>query len=199
MDNLTSLEAAFAGAHAIFSVTDFWQFAQDPETHSLASAQGITWNEVCYHREVQQGKNVVDAAAKAASFEGFERLVMSSLCDAKKSSGGKYTWVYHFDGKAHVVQYINETAQSDPRYQALLKRTSYVQIGNYLDNWKKKPIFAPQKVRKKTLHIVKFSDYSSKMMGHIFIVLSLLTPTLSLGILFHLYTLRKIPDFLLKR
>ena len=144
------MEAAFRGADAIFGVTDFWQFPKDPKTHQLAAAQNITWNEACYLQELQQGKNIIDAAAAvAASIDGkFDRLVLSSLADVKKVSAGKYTWAYHFDSKAHYVQYLKDKAETDPAYKALLEKTSYLQIGYYMDYWKITPVLTPRKVCK---------------------------------------------------
>lgn len=143
---MDSLRSAFHGANAIFGVTDFWQFVQMPSTQKIAQEKGITWNEACYLQEVQHGKNIIDAAVEAAYEGQLERLVLSSLADAKKASKGKYTWVYHFDSKAHFVQYLEEQGKVSPHYHALLEKTSYVQIGNYLDNWTKNPIFTPKKV-----------------------------------------------------
>ena len=104
LDHPATLEKAFQGAHAIFAVTDFWQPYFVP-ANRLKVKPGQTMNEFCYDLEVQQGKNIAQAAAKV---EGLERLVYSSLSDAKKWSKGKYTWVYHFDGKAKAVEYIKE-------------------------------------------------------------------------------------------
>ena len=146
LDDVASLESAFSGVSAIFGVTDFWQFVQSSKTHELAQSQNITWNEACYRLELQQGINLIDAAAKVAQDGVLERLVLSTLSDAKRASKGKYTWVYHDDGKAHFVQYLEKKAQSEPEYRQLFERTSYVQVGSYLDNWKMNPIFAPQKV-----------------------------------------------------
>jgi hypothetical protein len=117
-----------------------------PSTQEIAKEKRITWNEACYLQELQQGKNIIDSAARVADQGQLERLVLSSLADAKKASKGKYTWVYHFDGKAHFVQYLEEQAKSSPQYQTLFEKTSYLQVGNYLDNWSKNPIFAPKKV-----------------------------------------------------
>ena len=141
---MESLKVAFEGASAIFGVTDFWQFVKKPATQQLAQSKSITWNEACYLQEVQQGKNIIDAAAQQQ--QQIERMVLSSLSDARKATGGKYTWVYHFDSKARFVQYLEEKAQDDLQYRSLFEKTSYVQIGNYLDNWKKNPIFTPKKV-----------------------------------------------------
>ncbi len=143
------MERAFSGAHAIFAVTDFWQFPTSPRTHDLAKAENITWNEACYRLEVQQGINIIDAAARCFAMTGTpERLVYSSLSGAKRASKGKYTWVYHFDSKARVVEYLAEKAQDGEgaEYKALLAKTSYLQLGSYMDNWMKNPLVMPRKV-----------------------------------------------------
>ncbi|KAI1622425.1 putative hscarg dehydrogenase [Exophiala viscosa] len=145
LDDVASVESAFSGASAIFGVTDFWQFVQSPKTHELAKSENITWNEACFRLELQQGINIIDAAVKVAKDCVLERLVLSTLSDAKRASKGKYTWVYHYDGKAQFVQYLEMKAQSEPEYRQLLETTSYVQMGFYLDNWKMTPLFAPQK------------------------------------------------------
>lgn len=146
LDNVESLAKAFSGVNAIFAVTDFWQFPQDPKTHELVAAKGITWNEACYELEYQQGVNLLDAAARRANDSDFDRLIVSSLSGARQSSQGKYNWVYHFDSKAQYVQYLKIKAQTSPDHRDLLDKTSYVQIGNYLDNWKMNPILKPYKV-----------------------------------------------------
>lgn len=150
LDDVKSLERAFTGAAAIFGVTDFWQFVQDPKTHALAEEKKITWNEAACLLEIQQGKNIIDAAVRCVSQGGdnpaLERLVLSTLCNVRKASGGKYTWVYHFDGKAQFVEYLKDMAGKDADYRKLFDKTSYLQMGNYLDNWKKNPIFTPQRV-----------------------------------------------------
>lgn len=166
LDDVESLVAAFTGAHAIFGMTDFWQFVQMESTQKLAKDKGITWNEACYLQEVQQGKNIIDAAARVVRTaaqddhlgggEVLERLVLSTLSDASKASKGKYTWVYHFDSKARFVDHLKDRAQQTSAYRTLWDRTSYLQIGNYLDNWKKNPILAPKKVRSldRSIHVV---------------------------------------------
>jgi hypothetical protein len=146
LDDVDSLKAAFTDASAILGVTDFWQFVRAESTQVLAKNKSITWNEACYLQELQQGKNLIDAAAAVAQDGKLERFVLSSLSDARKASQGKYTWVYHFDSKAHFVQYLSDRAKEDSVYRALAEKTSYVHVGNYLDNWKKNPIFAPKKV-----------------------------------------------------
>jgi len=83
--------------------------------------------------------NGADAAA-ASTLGTLERFVYSALSNAKKWSKGKYTWVYHFDSKAAVVEYVKE------KYPQLDAKMSTLQVGEYATNWKKMPILGPQKV-----------------------------------------------------
>ncbi|GMF80517.1 unnamed protein product [Aspergillus oryzae] len=118
LDDIVSLESAFQGATAIFSVTDFWNaFATIAPNSEIEDQSKIRRT---YEYELQQGKNVFDAAAK---IDTLERLVFSSLSDASKWSKGKYTRVLHFEAKAHAVDYGRET------YPELWKKTSVVQVG----------------------------------------------------------------------
>ncbi|KAE8389157.1 hypothetical protein BDV23DRAFT_173333 [Aspergillus alliaceus] len=124
LDDPASLTAAFQGATVIFSVTDFWNaFASIAQS---GEDKGQSMIKRTYQYELQQGKNVFDAAAKIATLE---RLVFSSLSNASKWSKGKYTHVLHFEAKAHAADYGKET------YPELWKRTSVVQVGWYLSNF----------------------------------------------------------------
>jgi hypothetical protein len=170
LDDVKSLKAAFEGASAIFGVTDFWQFVPQYRSATQKALDQVkvqynneitatntttTWNEACFLREFQQGKNIIDAAAQVVAssiveqgMPQLERLVLSSLSNARKASDGKYTWVYHFDSKAQFVKYLElKAGEGGLIYQALLSRTSFVQMGYYLDNWKMNPFFMPRKVR----------------------------------------------------
>lgn len=92
-DDPASLRSAFEGADAVFGVTDFWKACRlNP------------------FKELQQGKNLVDAA-KAA---GVKHFVWSTLEDTRPQAQGllepvtgPYT-VPHFDAKAEVAVYLNE-------------------------------------------------------------------------------------------
>ncbi|KAM0801609.1 hypothetical protein BDR22DRAFT_880370 [Usnea florida] len=124
LDDKDSLVAAFQGAHAIFSVTDFWAEFYTPATQAkLKPGQSI--NEYCYGRELQQGKNIADAAATVG---GLDRFIMSAVCNVKRLSKGKYNWVYHFDSKAEAVEYVQE------KYPELAAKMSVVHIGVYMNN-----------------------------------------------------------------
>jgi uncharacterized protein YbjT (DUF2867 family) len=80
MDSRTALDAAFQGAYGVFSVQNFWL------------------PNVGFEGEIQQGKNVAEAA-KAA---GVQHLVYSSVGSAQRGMGQK-----HFDSKWIVEQYIH--------------------------------------------------------------------------------------------
>jgi uncharacterized protein YbjT (DUF2867 family) len=136
LDDVDSLISAFRGANAIFGVTDYWVHFGDP-ANAEKLKPGQTINEYAYEAEVRQGRNVVDAAATA---EGtLTHFILSSLADAKRWSKGKWTRNYHFDSKAHVADYIEET------YPALWKKTSLLLLGYYMTNWKLG--MGPKKVR----------------------------------------------------
>ncbi|EMC97145.1 hypothetical protein BAUCODRAFT_441050 [Baudoinia panamericana UAMH 10762] len=138
LDDPTTLDQAFKGATAIFAVTDFWQFMDDPSTFAQAEKEGRLPNQIAMDREIQQGKNIIVAASKHLAT--LERLVVSTLSDSEKWSNGKIKWNLHFDGKAKYTQYLKDT------YLELAHRTSYVQMGYYLSNWRMNPFFAPQKL-----------------------------------------------------
>ena len=133
----TSLLPAFSTATAIYAITDFWGPFLDPKNQSRPK-QGQTINEWSYEHELQQAKNIIDAAAKVDSLEHF---IWSGLNSPKKWSKGKYTWVYHFDGKAAATSYIEKT------YPELWKKTSVLMMGQYLSNHLSLPILQPRKVR----------------------------------------------------
>ncbi|KAK4548476.1 hypothetical protein LTR36_009386 [Oleoguttula mirabilis] len=137
LDDPSSLDRAFEGANAIFAVTDFWQFLQQPATFAEAEKTGRLPNQVAMDHEIQQGRNIIDMAAKHLA--GLDRLVLSTLSDSQKWSNGEIRWNLHFDGKAKITDYLKTT------YPDLAAKSSYVQMGNYLSNWRMLPIFAPQK------------------------------------------------------
>jgi hypothetical protein len=141
LDDPSNLRAAFAGATAIFAVTDFWgpfmALAQDPARQSHELQHGQSVNAWAYEHELAQAKGIVDAAAEV---EGLERFVWSTLAAAREISHGKYTWVYHFDSKADASQYIKK------EHPELWKKTSRVQIGFYATNHSTLPFMRPTKV-----------------------------------------------------
>jgi len=137
LNDVESLKAAFKGANVAFGVTDFWQSVKVPANHALAAKEGRTVNEVAYDIEVQQGKNIVDAAA--ATVNTLDRFVLSTLSHTAKWSKGTITFNLHFDAKWMAVDYLRAT------YPELAKKTSFLQVGLFATNWKSGPTMAPQK------------------------------------------------------
>ncbi|KAL4922673.1 hypothetical protein BDW62DRAFT_207370 [Aspergillus aurantiobrunneus] len=121
-----SLNAAFDGASAIFSVTNFWPPFFVPSQREKAAASGQSIGEHCRALEVQQNRNIIDAAAKVSTLQ---RFVFSSLANSNRLSGGKYAHVYHFEGKAIAEEY-GQTA-----HPTLWKKASVLYAGFYLENW----------------------------------------------------------------
>ncbi|KAK7046347.1 NmrA domain-containing protein [Favolaschia claudopus] len=87
--DINSVREAIRGSEVVFGVTNFWDPSVFPGTE-----HGIG--------EVQQGKNLVDAA-KA---EGVKFFIWSGLPSSKLLSNGKYPGVYHIDHKATVWDYL---------------------------------------------------------------------------------------------
>lgn len=106
VDDVQSLKRAFVGADVIFGVTDFWTIFKDLESNTKKKP-GQELVEYCYEVELQQGKNIADAAA---TVPGLSRYIFSSMAHATKSSGGKYNTLFHMDSKAEAASY----AQSLP-------------------------------------------------------------------------------------
>lgn len=112
----------------IFGTTDFWQHFHDPKAQEEAKSRGITVNEIAFEREVQQGKNIVDAAA--ATVDSLDAFVLCTLTDSSVISKGKYTFNLHFDSKWKAVEYLKE------KYPELWKKTRLLQLGFFASNWK---------------------------------------------------------------
>jgi uncharacterized protein YbjT (DUF2867 family) len=110
LDDVKSLEKAFAGAYGVFGVTNFWE-------HFSAE------------KELQQAKNIADAA-KAANVS---HTVWSTLEDTRKrvpltddrmpTLKGKYK-VPHFDAKG----------EADEHFRAIGLPTTFLQTTFYWDN-----------------------------------------------------------------
>jgi hypothetical protein len=128
-DDPSSLDAAFKDASVIFSTTDYWQAFASPALRDRAVASGQNIGVYTREYETQQSKNIIDAAAKVSTLK---RFVFSSLPNVAKLSEGKYTHVYHFDGKAIAEEYARSS------YPTLWEKTSVFYAGFYLENY-----FAP--------------------------------------------------------
>lgn len=136
LNDKASLEAAFADAQAIFIVSDFWGIYGDPANTSKP-AQGESLNIWAARTEKQQLINAIDAASKVPSLQC---LILSSLPNCSRWSGGKYTHVYHFDFKAQAVEYAAAT------YPDLWAKTSVFQAGWFLSNYLSHSLFQPKRV-----------------------------------------------------
>ncbi|KAH7305483.1 hypothetical protein B0I35DRAFT_471582 [Stachybotrys elegans] len=129
VNDVDSLKAAFQDVDVIFGNTVFSDAMSNSNSPDLAFLKpGQNTRELSYDLELQQGKNIADAAASVVPT--LDKFIWSSLSDATKWSKGKYTGVYHFDCKAHVVDYINEF------YPRLAEKTSVLQMGLFMTNWK---------------------------------------------------------------
>lgn len=138
LNDVPSLVRAFTGATAIFSNTDFFTHL----FHGLDPANlpaGRTPAQYAYDREVAQGVNTAEAASHPSVVSTLRLFVFSSLSDATKHSGGKYTTVYHFDSKAETIRQIRA------RFPAVAERMSTVQLGHYVTNWKAFAKMAPER------------------------------------------------------
>ncbi|KUJ12868.1 putative NAD dependent epimerase/dehydratase [Mollisia scopiformis] len=125
LNDPSTLPSAFAGAHTIFATTDFWGPFYNPSTQS-ALGPNQSLGEYCYEIELQQVKNIFDAAAKT---EGLQRLVISTLVDVQTLSGGRYENVFHCDGKARGVAY------GRAKYPELWGKVDQAFVPNYMSNW----------------------------------------------------------------
>lgn len=142
-----SLRSAFSGASAIFAVTDFWgvlsSLVDDVKEGKVVHEGSKTLNEKARDIEVQYAKNIFAAAAEVG--EDLERLVWSSLPYTARHTEGKYTRVYHFDGKAMATEYLLKGGETG-ELNSLGAKTSIVWVGCYAENHAKMPPFQIQKV-----------------------------------------------------
>ncbi|KAI4603400.1 hypothetical protein KJ359_006196 [Pestalotiopsis sp. 9143b] len=81
----SSVLKAIKGSHTVFAVTNYWE-------------------KLDFEDEIQQGKNMTDAAKET----GVQHFIWSSLINVTKLSNGALPHVYHFDSKAKVEEYVRE-------------------------------------------------------------------------------------------
>lgn len=141
LDDPSSLDVAFSGAHAIYAATDFWQFWGDADAQRMAAEQKIPLPAACLAREVTHGRNAADAALRVLKREGkLQAYVWSTLSDTKGVTKGEITENYHFDGKVLVERYIRNEL---PELAAVAR---YLMVGFYMMNWRMGAAFRPAKV-----------------------------------------------------
>lgn len=119
-DDPASLDRAFAGAYAIFAVTDFYDnfFQLGPEKSM----------EI----EIQQGINLAKAATKVPTLQ---RYIWSTLVPSSDLSDGNVI-VPHFESKSLVDKYI----QTDPN---LLAKTTFALFTIFATNLTAYDCFKP--------------------------------------------------------
>jgi len=119
LNDESSLVAAFAGSSAIYAVTDFF------EPFAKAGPEGGM------KVEVQQGKNLANAAAKTPTLKHY---IWSTLPNGSEISGGKYL-VPHFEAKNKIDAYIKTLPE-------LYAKTTFLWITWYATNYAF-PMFTP--------------------------------------------------------
>jgi hypothetical protein len=126
LNDVESLKGAFKGANYIFAYTDFAGIIGSPEVMGKfqAGELELSVGEASYKIELQQGKNIADAAATVPELE---RLVWSALPAVKRLSKGKYEKVYHFDAKADAFEYMLGV-------KTLQNKASAVHLGAFMTN-----------------------------------------------------------------
>ncbi|RYP58787.1 hypothetical protein DL769_008804 [Monosporascus sp. CRB-8-3] len=122
LEDPKTLPKAFEGAEYIFCTTDFW---------AIAPKDGI---EAAERRETNQFVNV---ATVANELPALKHLVLSTMPNCDKISGGKFPCP-HWDAKARGGEYVRE------KLPKLAAKTTEVWMGWYLDNLVNSPIMAPQ-------------------------------------------------------
>ncbi|KAF4438697.1 nitrogen metabolic regulation nmr [Fusarium acutatum] len=152
LDDPSSLKAAFEGAQAIFAVSDFWGLYYN-ESNRSKTKPGQALNDWAAQHEEQQLKNVIDIAAKVPKLE---RFILSSLSHSEKWSKGKYTRVYHFDGKARATEYAQK------EHPDLWAKTSVYQAGLFLSNFVLLPPNQPFKNADGVAQFVSTLDVDTK-------------------------------------
>ena len=132
LDDPSTLLSAFRGSHVIYATTDFFALTKYPNLAELLSTTyaGLSVPQACYAHDLQQSKNILDAAAAVLAEKDsvLETLVLSTSSHAKKWSGGKIRNLLHFDVKAEAVEYLRS------EHKKLAAKTNYLQVGFYMSN-----------------------------------------------------------------
>lgn len=130
LDDPASLGAAFAGANAIFSVTQYWEPFFRPDCRAEAAKLGVSCRRYAHDVEVRQGRNIADATAEVAGGLDENGFWVSTLSSARECSGGTIAELYHFDGKADVFpRYVEE------KWPELARKMSCVHTGYFMTSW----------------------------------------------------------------
>ncbi|OJJ50135.1 hypothetical protein ASPZODRAFT_149535 [Penicilliopsis zonata CBS 506.65] len=134
LNQTETLISAFQGASVIFSVTNYWEPFFRPDERATAAEKGISCRRHAYDVEVQQGKNIADAAAAVCDGLAENGFLVSTLSNGTLCSLGVMDELYHFDGKADVFpSYVLD------RYPALARKMSCVQTGFFTSSYRLLP------------------------------------------------------------
>lgn len=134
LNDVRSLETAFAGANLIFSVTNYWEPFFRPDCRQEAAALGISCRKFAYNVEYQQGRNIADAAATTVETLESNGFLVSTLSHAGSCSHGAFEELYHFDAKADIFpKYVNE------KYPTLSSKMTCIQTGFFMTSYKLVP------------------------------------------------------------
>lgn len=130
LGDLASLEAVFAGANVIFSVTNYWEPFSRRDCRETARARGLSCRRFAGDVERQQGKNIADAAAATVDSLHPNGFLVSTLSHAEKCSGGSVRELYHFDAKADVFPFYVQD-----KHPALAAKMSCVHTGFFFTSF----------------------------------------------------------------
>jgi uncharacterized protein YbjT (DUF2867 family) len=108
LDDVESLKKAFAGAHGVYAVTNFWEHFSG-------------------EKEVAQAKNIAEAA-KAA---GVKHIIWSTLEDTRKLMAADDTRMPMLQGK-YRVPHFDAKADADAFFKGL--PVTYLMVSFYWDN-----------------------------------------------------------------
>ncbi|KAI9155632.1 NmrA-like family domain-containing protein [Paramyrothecium foliicola] len=160
MDN-SSLKTAFSGANVIFSVTNYWEPFFRPDCRKAARAEGISCRRYAYNIEYEHGKNIADAAAATLNTLDDNGFLVSTLSQAEKCSGGRYTDLYHYDAKADVFPiYV------DSHYPELSKKMSCIHTGYFFTSFNILPDSYFRKLAKNSFEMA-FTTSPTKVQPHL--------------------------------
>ncbi|KAI5270100.1 hypothetical protein E4T47_06494 [Aureobasidium subglaciale] len=167
-DDVESLETAFQGTHAVFGITNIFQYLLDDGPDAAAE------------REKQQLVNIATAASKIKTLE---HLILHTLPGGEKLAGPG-NFVPHMDGKDGAADIIKKDLPT------LAAKITFMWIGFFTSNFYETPMLKPVKVSNTngshvyiqpadpTLHIYFAGDIPTN--AGIFVSAILKNPTTSL-------------------
>ncbi|EXJ83108.1 hypothetical protein A1O1_06726 [Capronia coronata CBS 617.96] len=123
LEDPSTLPKAIEGSHAVFGVTDYWQYVAN---HGNVEAGNI---------ETRQGIGLLGALARSPTLQHF---IWSTLPGAIATSPNDIQ-VPHMDSKNRVDKYLEQ------HYPDLLAKTTFLRVAWYAENLAWHDFFKPQK------------------------------------------------------